>query len=278
MVKHTYSMRQRGDFVIYPGMEKMAELADATDRTARSNMRILENWGVAIPVANAKGGGGSTRFTIDLKALFKALVAQGCNPSEHLRAELCRSLVEARGNVYHLPNDNSRAQHSPQVRNGGDPGKNPGNISAGSIVLIGGAAGSKLPPLKKENKTAQSAVLSSHDGSCVFFLKSLESHWEQFRKIFPRNSKRDLEFKAFSKAVEAGSDPNAIIDAAKRYAKHREGEDSRYTKASVGWLNDQRWTDEDLPELPIEDTARKFPIGSPEDIAERRARLLGTKW
>lgn len=72
--------------MIYPGIAKMAEWAGATEKQARNNMRQIERWGVAIPVANQEGGrGNSTEYVIDLKALFSVLNLMECKPTDLMR-------------------------------------------------------------------------------------------------------------------------------------------------------------------------------------------------
>jgi hypothetical protein len=100
----------------------------------------------------------------------------------------------------------------------------------------------------------------------------LSKPFDGFWKAYPKKAGKPAAQKAFEKAIKAGADPEAIITGAKRYALC-EAVAKGFTKHPQGWLNDERWNDADLPELPIDDAARKFPIGSPQDLAERRRRL-----
>jgi hypothetical protein len=50
--------------------------------------------------------------------------------------------------------------------------------------------------------------------------------------------------KAFEKAVEGGTDPETLIQGAKRYALERRGQDPKYTKHPATWLNKGCWEDE----------------------------------
>jgi biotin operon repressor len=99
--------------------------------------------------------------------------------------------------------------------------------------------------------------------------------FEEFWKAYPKQSGKPSARKNFDKAVKDGADPDAIITGAKRYALWLSSggpKDFRpIAKWPQGWLSDERWNDEDLPELP--DEKPKFEVGSPEDLAERRKRL-----
>lgn len=67
----------------------MAEWAEADERTARANARVLENWGVLIPVAHAQGGRHfATEYRVDLNALFRVLVQMKSNPSDELQEKI----------------------------------------------------------------------------------------------------------------------------------------------------------------------------------------------
>jgi hypothetical protein len=89
---------------MFPGMKAMAEWAEADERTARTNARVLENWGVLVPVAHAKGGGiYATEYSVDLKALFRVLVQMKANPSEALREKLTKRAEVTAKNVVLFP-------------------------------------------------------------------------------------------------------------------------------------------------------------------------------
>lgn len=100
--------------------------------------------------------------------------------------------------------------------------------------------------------------------------KKPTDRFEDFWKVYPKKAGKPAAQKAFQKAIKGGADPDAIITGAKRYALC-EAVQKGFIKHPQGWLTDQRWNDADLPELPDD---RKYAVGSPEDIAQRRERLL----
>ncbi|QLQ17741.1 MAG: hypothetical protein HZT43_01975 [Exiguobacterium profundum] len=79
-------LRYRPD-PIHPGIAKMAKWAAASDRTARVNVRVFENWGVLVPVAFLEGGQGqAVHYLVDSRALFSALCRLGLKPSSFMRS------------------------------------------------------------------------------------------------------------------------------------------------------------------------------------------------
>lgn len=104
LVSHALRQRLRGDDVIYPGMRQMAKWGEVSERMARENMRRIEAWGVAMPVAYTKGGGRSVRYVISLVALKRVLVSIGSNPSP----DFLRSFAD-------LPNPEVNPEVFPEV-------------------------------------------------------------------------------------------------------------------------------------------------------------------
>ena len=121
MVSHWLRMKMRGDVVIYPGMAKMAKWGQCSDRQARENFRRLRLYDVVLPVAYVRGGRRSTRFRLDLMALYRALVVAGSNPS----AVLLEKIRNAAGNSEVNPEIN------PEVCEAKKPEEKPEATSAG---------------------------------------------------------------------------------------------------------------------------------------------------
>lgn len=67
--------------------------------------------------------------------------------------------------------------------------------------------------------------------------------------------------KAFGKAVEAGADPDELIAAAGRYARHcqRTRKERQHIKHASGWLNGERWRDEIEDDTATTGTASNQP-------------------
>lgn len=70
----------------------------------------------------------------------------------------------------------------------------------------------------------------------------------EFYAAYPRKVGRGEAEKAWRKAVKHAA-PQAIINAAKRYAASRHGQDSKFTPYPATWLNQKRWEDE--PEVHL---------------------------
>lgn len=68
--------------------------------------------------------------------------------------------------------------------------------------------------------------------------------FDEFWKLYPRKVGKIAAEQSFAKAVEAGADPQAIIDGALEYAFKRKGQDPQFTAHPTTWLNQGRWEDE----------------------------------
>ena len=62
--------------------------------------------------------------------------------------------------------------------------------------------------------------------------------------IYPRHVAKPDARKVFAKAVNAGADPDAVIEGAARYANERAGQDPKFTAHPATWLRAERWLDE----------------------------------
>lgn len=89
--------------------------------------------------------------------------------------------------------------------------------------------------------------------------------FERFWKVYPKKAAKPAALKAWQKQIKAGHDPEIIIDAAARYAQS-DNVSRGFVKHAQGWLNDQRWNDDDLPQP------------SKPMTLEERARRLGPQW
>jgi hypothetical protein len=87
--------------------------------------------------------------------------------------------------------------------------------------------------------------------------------FDQFYAEYPRRVARADALRAFMRAVQAGTSPEAIVEGARRFAFlcRREGTERQYIPHPATWINGERWTDEDL-ETCI--------VPTPEQIAEAK--------
>lgn len=72
-----------------------------------------------------------------------------------------------------------------------------------------------------------------------------------FWSAYPKHKSRGAAWKAWQAAIKK-ADPESIIDAARRYAIERKGEDPTYTPHGSSWLNQERWLDEPTVKQPAE--------------------------
>ncbi len=80
LLSHWGRQRLRGQAVIHPGRQKMAQWAGCSERHVKRLLRALENdWGILEPVSCMKGGRYATRYHLDVEALAKTLIVVGVN-------------------------------------------------------------------------------------------------------------------------------------------------------------------------------------------------------
>lgn len=66
--------------------------------------------------------------------------------------------------------------------------------------------------------------------------------FDEWYQIYPRHEAKAAAQKAYAKAVRLVS-PEVLIEACKRYALKRMGQDMQYTKLPATWLNQGCWAD-----------------------------------
>ena|GEM_PF-3737849 len=78
----------------------------------------------------------------------------------------------------------------------------------------------------------------------------LQDAFNRFWEVYPKKAGKPQAQDAFAKQVKDGADPKEIIAGAKRYADFLAGGDKGefrpIPKYPQGWLNGQRWLDEDI--------------------------------
>lgn len=122
----------QGHSEIYPGIKKFAEWGGCSERQARRNVRVMEQWGLLSPVSSSKGGKLSTRFWVEPEAIIRVAMASEANPHPDLVSEIREFRADIRADI--------------------TPGHKAGHMSAGiynttdvplslrALRLVGGAA------------------------------------------------------------------------------------------------------------------------------------------
>jgi hypothetical protein len=112
----------------------------------------------------------------------------------------------------------------------------------------------------------------------------------RFWSSYPKRVAKEAARKAFTKAVESGTDPEVLIAGAARYAIERAAEPPRYTKHPATWLNGGCWEDEaagkaiidqDGNVVAFEQSQERRPGRSPYTAAAdwiRMEEAMGKKW
>jgi hypothetical protein len=92
---------------------------------------------------------------------------------------------------------------------------------------------------KKER--GDSPPTPSHDTKHA---NSSDEAFERFWAVYPKQVAKTVAAKAFTTATQNGTNPENIIEGAKRYAAERDGQDEKYTAYPAKWLSEERWNDQ----------------------------------
>ena len=90
---------------------------------------------------------------------------------------------------------------------------------------------------------------------------SIKTSFEVFWENYPRHSAKPKAREAFEKAIYKGISPAKIIEAAARFADDPNRQDA-FTPLPATWLNQERWDDDALPELPDKRASRLSKLES----------------
>lgn len=94
-----------------------------------------------------------------------------------------------------------------------------------------------------EADRAESKKQTSHPNGRAPPGAVIDFEFAEFWRVYPRRDDRGHALKAFKAArVKAGQE--VLVNAAKRYAEAREGQDLKFTALAATWLNGERWLDE----------------------------------
>lgn len=77
-------------------------------------------------------------------------------------------------------------------------------------------------------------------------------NFEQFWQAYPRRVAKGAAKRSWDKLEKMGTDLNAVVEGAKRYALQRRGQEQAYTAHPATWLNAQRWLDDSSAVEPDE--------------------------
>jgi hypothetical protein len=160
---------------------------------------------------------------------------------------------------------------SPLTKQGGDSGVTPTRDKAVSPPPVTHAVTHKeRKRTKKESgdiypppdRSADSSKKSAEEEKNLFGetaatgsrVADAAAAFDRFWAIYPKRIREERARKAFAKAVKDGTDPELIIEGAKRYAasererlaRAREPGQEQYTRYPANWLRDREWN-EPLP-------------------------------
>lgn len=134
-LRHWVRMRLRGESVIHPGNDKMAQWAGVKARQARRNFVLLKNYNIIYPVANEDGGRNlATEFIVSFRAIRRWLCAARFNPSRQLLSKLEALEVF---DVQPLNPSTSSTSENPVIKTTKKAVLNPVPMTARSSSIIG---------------------------------------------------------------------------------------------------------------------------------------------
>ncbi len=90
----------RGDAEIYPGMKNLAKWGSCSERQARRNVRVLENWGLMTIMSDGKGGRKSTRYLVEPEQIIRVAMTMRANPHPELIADIRNLRADMRADTY----------------------------------------------------------------------------------------------------------------------------------------------------------------------------------
>lgn len=84
---------------IYPSMKNFAKWGECSDRQARRNVRVMEGWGLLVPVSSIKGGKLATRYWVEPEAIIRMAINSDANPHPDLIAEIRDLRADIRADI-----------------------------------------------------------------------------------------------------------------------------------------------------------------------------------
>ncbi|MDQ7877344.1 helix-turn-helix domain-containing protein [Microbacterium sp. QXD-8] len=111
----------------------------------------------------------------------------------------------------------------------------PDSQSGTSVVPDSQSAGSglsaQITPLIEEQPENKNPSISP------------QVRFEEFWSVYPRRVAKKKALEVFVRVVRT-TDPQLVLDGARRYAAETAGTDVKYIAHPTSWLNQERWTDE----------------------------------
>ena len=121
-----------------------------------------------------------------------------------------------------------------------------GGLSSGKTRSNGEANASANAQANAKQKRTHTVPTPYQESSSNSLTSSEPEGWAEFWPEFPRKDGRKEALDAYVKAMKRGVDPTTMIEGAKLYAARmkREGRDRAKIKMGQGWINNDRWEDE----------------------------------
>jgi hypothetical protein len=177
----------------------------------------------------------------------------GVRPQENPNVAPVQSQSRTRAHAKSQRQRASSAKSTASTRNGGSNGKENGGKKESQTPDQVAKKKEASGGTKTSANPAQRAKSSSHDEKTA--QRAADDGGEAFDRFwaaYPKRVAKEAARKAFAKAAENGTDVEALIAGAQRYAAERQGQDQKFTKHPATWLNAGCWEDE-APGAPVID-------------------------
>lgn len=159
----------------------------------------------------------------------------------------------------YLEHQRSKAQveHIKEVRSeaGSKGGRPKANRKQAETKLVSNEEPKPNPETETETEEKTSSSLGRED----------DDAFEAFWAVYPRKVDKKPARQAWQRLVKAGTDPDTLIETAKRYAASRVGEPEKYTKHAKTWLNQASWQNEQERHLSLVDSLPDHDI-DPDEV------------
>lgn len=106
---------------------------------------------------------------------------------------------------------------------------------------------------KRQTNTENTTENTTEITKSISFDLEFEEFWAAYPKR-PNNPKAVAKTK-YVKARSKNVSHETIVNAVRKYAAMRKGEDPKYTAMAVTWLNQRRWEDDEMEQSPPETAA-----------------------
>jgi Helix-turn-helix domain len=223
LIAFKYMNRSTG--TAHPSQETLAKDLDASDRTVRRLLTMLEPLGLAIDPGD--GRGNASTYLLETRTNEPSLEVPGKADMDDLFSPL-----KADADVHLSDTKADTTVHLSRPKGG----------HLASVKVDTGVLPTNIREPISKNRSSGSTPGTAPPATKVAN-RDIEIAFEEWWKIYPRKVAKGAARKAYASALKKAT-PEQINTGALRYAAERTGQDDKYTKHPATWLNAECWADE----------------------------------